>query len=79
MEHHLSNLQEQIMRLIDEMEGILAAADYAKERDRSFHQNIVTMHSSAQMWPILHIMLLLFTGVMQGLHMVRFFQSKRLV
>jgi len=61
------------------MESIIAEADYAKERERSFHQKIVTMHSSAQMWPMLHICLLMFTGVMQGLHMVRFFQSKRLV
>lgn len=79
MEHHLSNLQNQIMRLIDENEGILAEADYAKEREKAFHEKIVTMHSSAQMWPILHICLLLLTGVMQGLHMVRFFQTKRLI
>jgi len=79
MEHHLSKVQVSVMKLIDDMTGILREADMAKSREVEFHNQSVSMHAASQWWPILQICVLLATGFTQASAIVRFFKNKRLV
>jgi hypothetical protein len=79
MEHHLSKLQVALMKLTDDMGGILREADMAKTREVEFHNQSVSMHAASQWWPILQILVLLATGFTQVKAMVQFFKTKRLV
>jgi len=79
MEHHLSHMQVKILQLTDMMNEVLRNADYAKELEVMAHNQSLSMHSASIWWPIMQVFILLLTGVAQASHMVRFFQSKRLI
>lgn len=78
-EHHLSKLQTHIMRMNDEVQGVLAEADMAKEREMVYHDQSESMHAGAMYWPVLHVCVLVLVGVTQAGHMIRFFKSKSLI
>lgn len=78
-DHHWSFLETQMDRIEHEMHGIIAEADFFKERDAVYHQQTDDMHKATTFWPILHIGILLITGFTQANHIVRFFQSRRII
>jgi len=79
MEKHLSKLQIALMKLTDDMDGVLREADMAKTREVEFHNQSASMHAASQWWPILQMVVLLATGFTQASAMIHFFKSKRLV
>jgi hypothetical protein len=78
-DHHWSFLETQMNRIEHEMHAIIAEADFFKERDAIYHQQTDDMHKATIFWPILHIGILLITGFTQANHIVRFFQSRRII
>lgn len=78
-EQHWSFLETQMDRIEHVMHAIIAEADYFKERDAIYHQHTDDMHKATTFWPMLHIGILLITGFTQANHIVRFFQSRRII
>jgi hypothetical protein len=78
-DQHWSFLETQMNRIEHEMQVIIAEADFFKERDAIYHQETDDMHKATTFWPILHIGILLITGFTQANHIVRFFQSRRII
>ncbi|GKY95803.1 transmembrane emp24 domain-containing protein 4 [Mayamaea pseudoterrestris] len=79
VDKHLSHMEIELQRIGDEMKTILKEADFSKERDAIFHQQTQSMHSAAIFWPIVKVCVLLMTGFTQASHIVRFFQSRRII
>jgi hypothetical protein len=78
-DHHWSFLETQMDRIEHEMHTIIAEADFFKERDVIYHQQTDDLHKATLFWPILHVGILLVTGFTQANHIVRFFQSRRII
>jgi emp24/gp25L/p24 family/GOLD len=78
-DQHWSFLETQMDRMEHEMHAIIAEADYFKERDAMYHQHTDDMYKATTFWPMLHIGILLITGFTQANHIVRFFQSRRII
>lgn len=78
-EQHWSFLETQMNRIEHEMHAIIAGVDFFKERDAIYHQQTDEMHKATTFWPILHVSILLITGFTQANHIVRFFQSRRII
>lgn len=76
---HLSHMEAELQRIGDEMKAILKEADFSKERDAVFHRQTLSMHSATIFWPIVKVCVLLMTGFTQASHIVRFFQSRRII
>jgi hypothetical protein len=76
---HLSHMEVELQRIEEEMKSILKEADFSKERDAVFHQQTLSMHSATIFWPIVKVCVLLMTGFTQASHIVRFFQSRRII
>lgn len=76
---HLTRMEAEMKRLTTHMKYILAAADFAKERDTLLHQQTISMHSASRFWPIVQVCVLVMTSFTQVSHIVRFFKSRRLI
>ena len=76
---HLSHMEMEIRRIQSGMVRILGEADFAKERDSMFHRQTQSMHSATIFWPIVQVCVLIMTGFTQASHIVRFFQSRRII
>jgi len=76
---HLSHMEMEIRRIQMGMTRILGEADFAKERDSIFHKQTQSMHSATIFWPIVQVCVLIMTGFTQASHIVRFFQSRRII
>lgn len=79
LDTHLSHMEVEMKRLTMGMSTILKEADFAKERDSVFHQQTVSMHAATTFWPMVQVSVLLLTGFTQASHIVRFFQSRRII
>jgi hypothetical protein len=79
VEHHWSFLETQMDRIDHELHTIIAEADFFKERDAIYHQQTDELHKATLFWPILHVGILLVTGFTQANHIIRFFQSRRII
>jgi len=77
--NHLSHMETEIRRIQMGMTRILSEADFAKERDQVFHKQTQSMHSATIFWPIVQVCVLIMTGFTQASHIVRFFQSRRII
>ena len=76
---NLSRMEVEMRRIQAGMKNILAEADFSKERDALFHKQTLDMHSATMFWPIVRVLVLLMTGFTQAGHIVRFFQSRRII
>jgi hypothetical protein len=76
---HLSHMEVELQRIGDEMKTILKEADFSKQRDALFHQQTLSMHSACLFWPVMKVCVLIMTGFTQASHIVRFFQSRRII
>ncbi|KAG7362129.1 emp24/gp25L/p24 family protein [Nitzschia inconspicua] len=76
---HWTFLEVQMDRIEREMHSIIAEADFFKEKDAIYHQHMDDMHKATTFWPMLHVSILLITGFTQANHIVRFFQSRRII
>jgi hypothetical protein len=79
VEHHWTFLETQMDRIDRELHTIIAEADFFKERDAIYHQQTDDLHKATLFWPILHVGILLVTGFTQANHIVRFFQTRRII
>jgi hypothetical protein len=79
VEHHWTFLETQMDRIDHELHTIIAQADFFKERDAIYHQQTDELHKATLFWPILHVGILLVTGFTQANHIVRFFQTRRII
>jgi hypothetical protein len=79
LDGHLSHMEVELKRISSGMRAILREADFSKERDAIFHQQTLSMHSATIFWPIVKVCVLIMTGFTQASHIVRFFQSRRII
>jgi len=79
LDGHLSHMEVEMKRIQSGMKRVLSEADFAKERDSLFHKQTQDMHSATIFWPIVQVCVLLMTGFTQASHIVRFFQSRRII
>ena len=79
IEGHLNGMQVEVVKLNDQMEEILAEADYMKGIEVEFHNQSINMNSASKWWPIIQICILIMMGVVQYVHLRTFFQKKKLV
>ena len=79
LDGHLSHMELEMKRIQIGMKRILAEADFAKDRDSAFHKQTQDMHAATIFWPIVQMCVLLMTGFTQASHIVRFFQSRRII
>ena len=67
------------MRLTDELAQILNEVDYMKEKEVLFHDMTEQMEKNAEYWPMLQILILLGTGILQVKHLKRFFLEHKML
>jgi len=79
LDGHLSHMEMEMKRIESGMKRVLSEADFSKERDALFHKQTLSMHSATLFWPIVQVFVLLATGFAQASHIVRFFQSRRII
>ena len=79
VDSNLGYMEKEIARIERAMKNLLREADFAKDRDAAMHQQFLAMHSTTFYWPVMHCCVLLVTGFTQASHIVRFFQSRRII
>jgi hypothetical protein len=79
LDGHLSHMELEMQRIQSGMKRILTEADFSKERDAHFHKQTLSMHSATLFWPIVQVCVLIMTGFAQASHIVRFFQTRRII
>ena len=79
MDQHLTHMQVELERIQRGIQTILQQADEAVERDSHFHKQTKAMYAATTNWPIIQVCVLLMTGFTQASHIVRFFQSRRII
>ena len=79
VDSHLSHMELEMKRIQLGIKNIVQSANQAKDLDGSFHKQFEQMHKAATWWPIVQVCVLLMTGVTQASHIVRFFQSRRII
>lgn len=79
MQLHISILETSVDHLRTQMTSILREADFAKEREAVFFEEVISMHEESRWWPIIHIVVLICAGFMQSQHIVTFFKNKHLI
>ena len=79
VESHLSTLETRLSQFADEMESILDYADYSKSKEVEFHKQSLEMNAAATWWPLIQIVVLIFTGFSQANYMVQFFKRRHLI
>lgn len=77
--HQWTQIEEEIRLSMRTMKAIQAEADYSKDRDATFHKQVLDMYAASMYWPIVHVCVLLLTGFTQATHIVRFFKSRRII
>jgi len=78
-EHHWTFLEAQLDRIEHEVHTILREADFFRERDALYHQQVDDMNKATVFWPILHVCILLVTGFTQANHIISFFKEHRII
>ncbi|KAJ1451901.1 emp24/gp25L/p24 family/GOLD-domain-containing protein [Pelagophyceae sp. CCMP2097] len=73
---HMDKLQLEVIKLNDELAQILSEADFMKEREVKFHKKSEQVNMAATWWPMLQIIILVLTGILQVKNLKRFFASK---
>lgn len=76
---HLTHMEIELRRIQMGMDHILKEADFGKEREAVFHKHTLSMHQATTFWPMVQVCVLLLTGFTQASHIVRFFQSRRII
>jgi hypothetical protein len=76
---HLSHMEKEMERIEQSMKSMIKEANFAKDRDTAMHKQFLEMHSTTMYWPIVQVCVLLITGFTQASHIVRFFQSRRII
>jgi len=77
--HSLSKVEDETNKLRQIMNQILAEADFAKEREKTFHAQSQHMNAASMWWPIVQIGFLLCMGFTQASHITGFFKSRHII
>ena len=72
-------LEAHLMKLNSKMSEVLSEADYMKDKEVMFHQQCERTNKASQIWPILQVSILVFTGYIQVRSLKNFFKSKKLI
>lgn len=76
---HLTYTEKTIYNLLKEAMLVQGNADVQRKAEAKFFQKSKDMHASIKMWPILHLIVLIVTGVINAKYMVGFFKSRRVI
>ena len=79
VEHHWTFLEAQLNRIEHEIHTIIREADFFRERDALYHQQMDDLNKATVFWPVLHICILLLTGFTQANHIISFFKQHRII
>jgi len=79
VKERLSHFQVVVAQVAESLQEILSEADYMKEQEVFFHGQSIQMNQESAWWPILQVMILIFTGIFVVNNLKSFFKSKRLV
>merc|ERR1711862_811460 len=72
----LTKLERQIFNLVKNVENIGHVAEYSKEINTKFHRASLSMNKNSLVWPMIQVMVLLVTGVIQARYLINFFKTK---
>lgn len=77
-QHNMDKLQVQVVKLNDELAGILAEADYMKDKEVKFHRKTERVSLAAIWWPMLQLAILIITALFYVRNLKTFFAAKSL-
>jgi len=69
MEYEMKYLQQRV-------DAIIRQADFAKTQDHDMHEHSRKMSSAAMIWPVIQIVALIVTGVVQATSLVGYLKSR---
>ena len=76
---HMSEMERILNKMIKDVNLLLKNADLVKDDEAGFHRQSDEMNSAAKWWPMMHICVLLVTGLTQANHVVKFFKGKHII
>lgn len=79
LDKHLSHMEMEMRRIQTGMDSILNEADFQKDQDHAYHEQFDAMHKATTFWPMMQVCILIATGIVQASHVVKFFQSRRII
>lgn len=77
--NEMESLQYGVDDLISNMVAMRRISDDIKEKENEFHQRSEAIIESMRNWPIIHILILIVTGLCQANHMITFFKTHHII
>jgi len=57
---------------------IMANAEYARDRELSFHEQSISLNKAVRYWPMFRILILVFAGYLQVSHVIQYMKSRHI-
>ena len=74
----MTRLEREMQSLTNRVRTIINSADYNKDQEIEFHEHSVAMNRAASYWPIIRLVFLFVTGLVQVNHIIGFMKAKRI-
>lgn len=78
VQEHLPRIEADLYGMDRKIQMILSNADFAKDHEIEFHAASMRMNRATKYWPMIHVTVLILTGLTQANHIVRFFKERHI-
>jgi hypothetical protein len=75
---HSSLISDDLSRMLSRVDQALIDADYATEREKEFREKSVSLNKAVKYWPLIRIVCLLSSGIIQARYIIQYMKSRHI-